>query len=89
MIPGSRRSLAGGLGNPLQVFLSGESPWTEKAGGLQSRGLQRIRHDSSDLTYTLSWGCGLMFECHLIGFYHAGKVDQKDTLFGGLLNIFM
>ena len=27
------------------VFLSGESPWTEQPGGLQSMGLQRVRHD--------------------------------------------
>ena len=27
------------------VFLSGESPWTEKPGGLQSRGSQRVRHN--------------------------------------------
>ena len=30
---------------PTLVFLSGESPWTEEPGGLQSRGLQRVRHD--------------------------------------------
>ena len=27
------------------VFLSGESPWTEEPGGLQSLGSQRVRHD--------------------------------------------
>ena len=27
------------------VFLSGESPWTEEPGGLQSMGCQRVRHD--------------------------------------------
>ena len=27
------------------VFLPGESPWTEESGGLQSMGLQRVRHD--------------------------------------------
>ena len=26
-------------------FLSGESPWTEEPGGLQSMGLQRVRQD--------------------------------------------
>ena len=30
---------------PTPVFLPGESPWTEKPGGLQSMGLQRIGHD--------------------------------------------
>ena len=27
------------------VFLPGESPWTEKPGGLQSMGSQRVGHD--------------------------------------------
>ena len=30
---------------PTPVVLPGESPWTEKAGGLQSIELQRVRHD--------------------------------------------
>ena len=30
---------------PTPVFLPGESPWTEKPGGLQSMGLQRVTHD--------------------------------------------
>ena len=29
----------------LPVFLSGESPWTEEPGGLQSVGSQRVTHD--------------------------------------------
>ena len=28
-----------------QVFLPGEIPWTEKPGGLQSMGSQRVRHN--------------------------------------------
>ena len=39
-IPGSGRSPGEGNGNPLQ-----SSPWTEEPGGLQSMGLQRVRHD--------------------------------------------
>ena len=27
------------------VFLPGKFPWTEEPGGLQSVGLQRVRHD--------------------------------------------
>ena len=50
-IPGSGRSPQGGNGNPLQ-YLTGESPWTEEPGGLQSRGLQRVRHDWGDLART-------------------------------------
>ena len=30
---------------PISVFLSGKSPWTEVPGRLQSMGLQRVRHD--------------------------------------------
>ena len=30
---------------PTQVFLPGESPWTEEAGGLQSMSSQRVVHD--------------------------------------------
>ena len=30
---------------PTPVFLPGESPGMEESGGLQSMGLQRIRHD--------------------------------------------
>ena len=30
---------------PTPVFLPGESLWTEELGGLQSMGLQRVRHD--------------------------------------------
>ena len=34
---------------PIPVFLPGESPWTDKPGRLQSIGLQRVRHNWSDL----------------------------------------
>ena len=30
---------------PTIVFLAGESPWTEKPGGLESMGSQRVRHN--------------------------------------------
>ena len=30
---------------PTPLFLSGECPWTEEPGGLQSIGLHRVRHD--------------------------------------------
>ena len=41
---GSRRPPGGGHGNPLQ-YLAWRIPWTKKSGGLQSIGLQRVRHD--------------------------------------------
>ena len=34
---------------PIPVFFPGEYPWTNEPGGLQSIGLQRLRHDWSDL----------------------------------------
>ena len=43
-IPGSGRSPGGGNGNPLSI-LAWRTPWTEKPGGLQSIGSERIRHD--------------------------------------------
>ena len=42
-IPALGRSSGGGLGNPLQYSCL-ENP-TEEPGGLQSMGLQRVRHD--------------------------------------------
>ena len=30
---------------PTLVFSPGESPWTKKPGGLQSMGLQRVKHN--------------------------------------------
>ena len=40
---GLERSPGEGNGNPLQ-YSSWEIPWTEEPGGLQSRGLQRVKH---------------------------------------------
>ena len=44
-IPGSGRSPGEGNGNPLSSTLAWKIPWTEKPGGLQSMGSQRVRHD--------------------------------------------
>ena len=56
-ISGSGRPLGGGHGN-LSSILAWRIPWTEESGGLQSIGLQRVRHDWSDLacTHTAGWG---------------------------------
>ena len=43
-IPGSGRCPGGGRSNPLHI-LAWRIPWTEKPGGLQSIGLQRVGHD--------------------------------------------
>ena len=44
LIPGLGRSPGVGHGNPHQ-FLAWRIPWTEKPGGLQSIGSQRVRYD--------------------------------------------
>ena len=44
LILGLGRSPGGGHGNPLQ-YLSGESPWTEESGGLQSIGSQTVGYN--------------------------------------------
>ena len=44
LIPGLGRSPGGGRGNPLQYSCL-ENSMTEKPGGLQPLGLQRVRHD--------------------------------------------
>ena len=43
-IPGSGRSPGGEGGNPLQ-YLAWRTSWREEAGGRQSLGLQRVRHN--------------------------------------------
>ena len=45
LIPELGRSPGGGHDNFTIVFLSGEFPWTEEPGGLQSTGSQRVAHD--------------------------------------------
>ena len=39
------------------VFLPGESPWTEVAGGLESMGLQRVGRDCATERRQLSTAC--------------------------------
>ena len=55
LTPGLGRSPGEGHGNPLQYSCL-ESSWTEKAGRLQSMGLQRGEHDWSNF-YTLLHYC--------------------------------
>ena len=44
LILGSERSPGGGNGNPLQ-YSRQDDPWTEKPGGLQSKGSPRVGLD--------------------------------------------
>ena len=48
------RSLGKGNSNPLQYSCLGEIPWTEKPGGLQPIGLQRVGHDQAINTFTFT-----------------------------------
>ena len=60
-IPGLGISPGEGNGNPHSI-LAWRIPWTEKTVGLQSLGSQRVRHDWSDLAYTLNmWVCGRLY----------------------------
>ena len=52
-IPGLQRSPGGGNGNPLQYSCLEKIPWTEEPGGLQSVGLQRVRHSFTTKQETL------------------------------------
>ena len=63
-IPGSGRAPGGGHGNPLQ-FLAWRIPWTEEPGGLQSMGLQRVKHDWSNWA-RIQLGIQLQDECGLV-----------------------
>ena len=55
-IPGLGRSPGGGYGNPIPVFLPGESPWTEESGRVQSMGSQRVDMTEGLSTHTKEWG---------------------------------
>ena len=44
---------------PPPVFLSGESPWTEEPGRLQTTGSKRVGHYRSDIACTHKWNHGL------------------------------
>ena len=54
-IPGFNPSIPWRTWQPTPVFLPGESPWTEEPGGLQSTGLQRVRHDWVTKHMLITW----------------------------------
>ena len=64
---------------PIPVFLPGESPWTEESSGLQSMGLQKVRHNWATKQthyYFLVWsvvGC-------LGSFYMDSQLSQNLLL---------
>ena len=51
-------------------FLPWKFPWTEKSGGLQSMGLQRVRHDSATHTHI-----------HTVQNAHSQKYYQRMSVF--------
>ena len=53
LIPGSGSPLEKGLATHSSI-LAWRIPWTEGSGGLQSVGLQRVRHDRATYTFTFS-----------------------------------
>ena len=60
LIPGLRRPLEKGTATPSSI-LAWRIPWTEKSGGLQSMGSQRVGHDC--VVNTLSACCSLCLNC--------------------------
>ena len=58
-VPGLERSPEGGHRNLLYI-LAWRIPWTEKPGGLQSIGSQRVEHDCSD-------SAGMRHAMHIYG----------------------
>jgi len=57
-IPGLEDPLEEGMATP-PAFLPGKSPRTEEPGGLQSMGLQRVRHNLSTAHSTQALGKGI------------------------------
>ena len=52
---------------PTPVFLSGESPWTDEPGGLQSMGLQRVKH---------GWATSLSFP--FLSYFHLAMKGRGE-----------
>ena len=52
-----------------------ETPWTEKPGGLQSMGSQRVEHDDGTLELKVAQNCNFCLR-------HQGK--RKETAMGSL-----
>ena len=57
----------------LEIILPGKSPWTEKPGGLQSIGSQRVRHNWSD------WSC--MHACFYSSWIRVHKSGMSFSIY--------
>ena len=65
-IPGSERSLEKEMATHSSILACGIL-WTEEPGGLQSIGLQRVRHDSTTTTFKhISINACYIFTCEWI-----------------------
>ena len=58
---------------PTLVFLPGESPWTEKSGGIQSIQWQRVDHDQNDFALILLYGKGMLWTYVMVGLHFLWK----------------
>ena len=63
---------------PHSRFLTGESPWTEEPGGLQSTGLQRVGHGWVTNTFTLLLKLHLLSK-HCSAWTRLSKVKQPTV----------
>ena len=82
LIPGLRRSPGGGHSNPFE-YSCWRIPWTEKPGGLQSTGSQRVGHDWSSLEPKFLGGFGGGMQIHPL------PMKGNSCFMGGISFIFM
>ena len=61
-------------------ILAGRIPWTEESGGLQSTGLQKVRHDWSNLSQHIALPIGRHLSKHFMYAYSANP--QKTCKVG-------
>jgi len=89
LIPGSGRFPWRRAWQPIPVFLSGKSPWTDKPGGLQFTGSQRVEHDWATNTFTFIWGlerrncggsCTVYFSCLFYVFIFSTLSSAPSTM---------
>ena len=55
-------------------ILAWRIPWTEEPGGLQSKGLQRVRHDSVTNTFTFTFNSE-----EVLGLHAATKLSSSSA----------
>ena len=79
--PGLGRSPGGGNGNPSSI-LAWRIPWTEEPGGLQSIGLQRVRHDwVTEHTHTQALSVYIYIICRQAWWYFQVHLYHLNFVF--------